>query len=554
LQSSSTLPETGKTSSETPKWGRHSERPGSLICRDPRVRGRPSGRGSDHEGAPYHGDFAPLHNQNMSAAYASTVALSVDVHAGLLIRQTHHWSALVFIGAIVVHLGRIFFTGAFRRPREVNWLVGVTMLTLALLNGFTGYSLPDDLLSGIGLRIAYSVVESIPLVGGWAAFLVFGDEFPAAQTIPRLYITHVLLVPAALIFLISIHLAVIVRQKHSDFPGPGRTEHNVVGSRFWPSYVVRTVALFAYVAAVVFGLGGLVQSNPVWIYGPYAITAATSPAQPDWFVAWEEGALRLFPPADFHIFGHLVPTMFVPGILLGAITFAALYAIPFVDARLHHDRDSHQLLSRPRDHPVRTALGVAVLAFYMVLTLAAADDIGARYLGVPVNSLVNVLRLMLVGLPLLSGAAALLLARALRHGGGTGFGSLSRKDLRAALRERSVSDGGSAAYPATQQGESDARVEIWHEYGTWRWRYVAGPPNRPDFTLTAGIAVLNEDDARADAAAAYPDVAVVDLEDARQAERRAAAEHPGLRRRAASGLVAVALRLLRRQSTPEDRK
>ena len=111
----------------------------------------------------YHGSYRPLQGVPMSAAFQSTVRLSFDVRAGLVIRQMHHWAALVFLAAIVTHLGRIFFTGAFRRPRELNWIVGVTMLLLALGNGFTGYSLPDDLLSGTGLRIAYSVVLSIPV-------------------------------------------------------------------------------------------------------------------------------------------------------------------------------------------------------------------------------------------------------------------------------------------------------------------------------------------------------------------------------------------------------
>src|SRR5947207_2972598 len=191
----------------------------------------------------------------MSEAFRSTVQLSWDVRAGLVFRQIHHWAALVFLAAIVVHLCRIFFTGAFRRPRELNWLVGVTLLVLAMANGFAGYSLPDDLLSGTGLRIGYSIALAVPVVGTWLAFLFFGGEFPSAQIISRLFVIHVLLIPAAITALLGVHLAVIWRQKHTQFPGLGRTEHNVVGSRLWPTYTARSIALFASVFAVVSALG-----------------------------------------------------------------------------------------------------------------------------------------------------------------------------------------------------------------------------------------------------------------------------------------------------------
>src|SRR4051794_33270163 len=147
----------------------------------------------------YNGSYAPLHGVPMSQAYASTLHLSFDVRAGLVFRQIHHWAALLFVASIVVHLCRIFFTGAFRKPREVNWLIGVLLLILPIAEGFAGYSLPDDLLSGTGLRIVYSIVESIPVIGTWAAFLVFGGEFPGEVIIPRLYVIHNLLVPGVLL-------------------------------------------------------------------------------------------------------------------------------------------------------------------------------------------------------------------------------------------------------------------------------------------------------------------------------------------------------------------
>jgi ubiquinol-cytochrome c reductase cytochrome b subunit len=296
----------------------------------------------------YAGRWTPLNGEEVSAAYASTVTLSFDVRAGLLMRQVHHWAALVFVSAIVVHLCRVFFTGAFRRPRELNWLIGVTLLLLAVFNGFTGYSLPDDLLSGVGLRIAYSITLAIPVVGPWLAFLLFGGEFPADQIIHRLFVIHVLVVPGALAALIGLHMAILVRQKHTQFPGPGRTEHNVVGAKLWPTYTAKTLGLLCGILAVLFGLGGLVQINPVWLYGPFDPAQVTSPAQPDWYIGWVEGALRMYPPWELTLFGHLLPNPFAPAVLVPGLTFLGLYAWPFLEARLTGDRQPHQLLDRPR--------------------------------------------------------------------------------------------------------------------------------------------------------------------------------------------------------------
>jgi ubiquinol-cytochrome c reductase cytochrome b subunit len=212
----------------------------------------------------YHGSDAALRGARVSYAYGSTVHLSLDVRAGLLMRQTHHWAALVFIAAILLHLMRIFFTGAFRSPRELNYVIGLTMLVLAILEGFFGYSLPDDLISGMGLSIAYAVTMSIPVVGEQLARWFWGGQFPGADAFEsRIYIIHVLLIPAILAALIAVHLALITILRHTQFAGPGRRERNVVGLAMWPAYALRSAGLFFAVTAVLFLLGGLVQINPI---------------------------------------------------------------------------------------------------------------------------------------------------------------------------------------------------------------------------------------------------------------------------------------------------
>ncbi|MER7503904.1 ubiquinol-cytochrome c reductase cytochrome b subunit [Nonomuraea pusilla] len=377
----------------------------------------------------YHGSYAPLRGSTMSAAYASTVELSFDVRGGLLFRQVHHWSALVFLAAIVVHLSRVFFTGAFRKPREINWLVGVTLFATSIANGFAGYSLPDDLLSATGLRIAYSTLLSLPLVGPWAAFLLFGGEFPGESIVPRLYVAHVLLLPGLIAALVGVHMAVLVRQKHTHFPGPGRTDRTVVGSKLWPAYAFRSLALLCAVLAVAFGLGALVQINPIWSYGPFQPAAATSPAQPDWFLGWVEGALRLFPPVEFRVFGHLVPAPFLPGVVMPGLTFLVLYAWPWIDRAVTGDRGRHQVLDRPRHRPARVAVGVWALSFYGLLLLSAADDLVAKWLRVPVLDLVRIMRVVVIVVPLLLAAVGFAVARALRGRPADTVGTLRWADL-----------------------------------------------------------------------------------------------------------------------------
>ncbi len=364
----------------------------------------------------YTGSYGPLRGTTMSQAYESTVRLSFDVRAGLVMRQIHHWAALLFIATIVAHLCRIFFTGAFRRPRELNWIIGVTLLVLAIFNGFAGYSLPDDLLSGTGLRIAYSIALAVPLVGTWLAFLVFGGEFPASDILTRLFVIHILIIPVAIATLLGAHLAILWRQKHTQFRGRGRREDNVVGSRLWPTYTAKSIGLFAIIAGVLALLGGLAQINPVWLYGPFDPSAVSTAAQPDWYLGWIEGALRIAPPAYLKIGPYNISELFWPAVALPGITFGLLYLWPFLERRFTHDTDEHHLLDRPSDRPMRTAIGVAVLTFYSVLLLAGGQDIWAQKLDVGLSSVLWTFRILLVVLPVLLGWLSWKVCRDLQAG------------------------------------------------------------------------------------------------------------------------------------------
>ncbi len=363
----------------------------------------------------YDGTYAPLQGVQVSQAYASALDLSFDVRAGLVMRQMHHWAALVFVAAIIVHLARVFFTGAFRRPREINWLIGLTLMLLAIVNGFAGYSLLDDQLSGTGIRIAYSVMISVPFLGPWLASLLFGGGFPGQDIIPRLFVVHVLIVPAAIVVLLTAHLAILIRHKHTHFPGRGARNDNVVGERLWPTYVFKAGGLFFLVAGVLAALAGFVQINPIWIYGPFQPENVSSASQPDWYMGWLEGALRLMPNWEMRIGWFTIPNPFWGGVLLPGVTFALLYAWPWLEARITHDHREHHLLDRPRDRPMRTALGVATLTFYTILGLTAADDVIAVALGVSLNAILNTYRILLIIVPPIAAVVAYRLCKELQQ-------------------------------------------------------------------------------------------------------------------------------------------
>ncbi|HEX5740816.1 MAG TPA: cytochrome bc complex cytochrome b subunit [Pilimelia sp.] len=348
----------------------------------------------------YNGSYLPLRGIHMSRAYETTLNISFDVRGGLVMRQMHHWAALLFMASIVVHMFRIFFTGAFRKPRELNWVIGVILFFVGFLAGFTGYSLPDDGLSGTGLRIAHAIMLSIPVVGSWVANSLFGGEFPGDGSIlPRAYIAHVLLIPGLLLGLISAHLGLVFRQKHTQWPGPGRTNSNVVGERMFPRYVIKQGGFFAIVFGVIALMGGLLTINPIWLFGPYEAAAVSAASQPDWYVMFLDGSTRLMPPWEIRAFGYTLPPLFWPTVVLPGVMATLAIAYPFIEARRNRDTAIHNLLQRPRDVPERTALGSMAITFYMVLTISGGNDPLAENFDISLNAMTWAGRIGLLILP-----------------------------------------------------------------------------------------------------------------------------------------------------------
>lgn len=348
----------------------------------------------------YNGSYMPLKGVKMSEAYSSTLDISFDVRGGLLLRQIHHWAALFFVAAVSVHLLRVFFTGAFRKPREINWVIGTLLLVLAILEGFAGYSLPDDLLSGTGLRIAEGIMQAIPLVGTYLAMFLFGGEFPGTDFIPRLYSIHILLVPGILLALVTVHLIMVFYQKHTQFAGPGRTESNVVGYRLFPVYMAKAGGFFFIVFGITTLIAALVTINPVWMYGPYTPSQVTAGSQPDWYIGWLDGAVRLTPNWETNILGHTISwNLLIPALIIPGIMFTALGLYPWIEAWVTGDKREHHLLDRPRNAPTRTALGVLALTFYLILWISGGNDILATAFHLSINQITWSFRFLLFVAP-----------------------------------------------------------------------------------------------------------------------------------------------------------
>jgi len=341
----------------------------------------------------YNGSYDQLRGLEMSEAYASTLDISFDVRAGLLMRQMHHWSAMLFIAAMLVHLMRVYFTGAFRKPRELNWVIGSLLLLLGTLEGFTGYSLPDDLLSGTGIRAADGFMKSMPVVGTYMSFFLFGGEFPGDSIIPRLYTVHVLLIPGVLLALIAAHMLLLVYHKHTQWPGPGRTNDNVVGYPMLPVYAAKAGGFFFIVFGVTALMGAFLSINPVWRYGSYNPSEVTAGSQPDWYMGWPDGALRIMPGWETHLFGFTLSwNVFLPIIVLPGLMFTILLMLPFVESWITGDKRNHHLLQRPRNAPTRTALMVALMTFYGLMWAAGGNDLIAITFQLSINQITHFMR------------------------------------------------------------------------------------------------------------------------------------------------------------------
>jgi ubiquinol-cytochrome c reductase cytochrome b subunit len=373
----------------------------------------------------YHGSYVPMQGIRMTQAFESTLDISFDVRGGLLIRQIHHWAALVFLAAMMVHMMRVFFTGAFRKPREVNWLFGFLLLVLGMFTGFTGYSLPDDLLSGTGVRFIEGVILAMPLVGSYLQMFIFGGEFPGHDIIPRFFTVHVLLLPGIMLGLLVAHLILVFYHKHTQFPGAGKTNTNVVGMPLLPVYMAKAGGFFFLVFGVISVIAATFSVNPIWVLGPYRPDQVSTNAQPDWYMGFSEGLIRFMPGWEVHLWGHtLVLGVFIP-LVIFPLVLAAIAVYPFIESWVTQDKREHHIADRPRNAPTRTAFGAAWIAWYVVLLIGGGNDLVATHFNLSINDITYFVRVGFFVVPI----ATFFLARRICLG-------LQRRDKQKVLHGR----------------------------------------------------------------------------------------------------------------------
>jgi ubiquinol-cytochrome c reductase cytochrome b subunit len=302
-----------------------------------------------------------------------------------------------------VHMLRVLLTGAYRKPRELNYVIGATLLVLGILEGFAGYSLPDDLLSGTGLRIAEGLMRSVPVLGTYVSFFVFGGEFPGNDFISRLYTVHVLLIPGLILALITAHMLLLVYHKHTQFPGPGRTNQNVVGYPLLPVYMAKAGGFFFIVFGVTALMGALMQINPVWKYGPYNPAEVTAGSQPDWYMGIAEGLLRIMPGWETHLFGFTLSwNVFIPGVVAPGVLLTVTLLYPFIEHWVTGDNRDHHLLERPRNAPTRTAIVMTLVTVYGLMWAAGGNDIIAERFNLDLNAITWFMRVAIFVVPVLA--------------------------------------------------------------------------------------------------------------------------------------------------------
>ncbi|MEU3564210.1 cytochrome bc complex cytochrome b subunit [Kitasatospora sp. NPDC006786] len=342
----------------------------------------------------YEGTYVPLRGIAMSEAYSSTLRISFDVRGGLLMRQIHHWAAIVFVAAMLTHMMRVFFTGAFRKPREINWVFGALLLILGMFDGFMGYSLPDDLLSGTGIRFMEGAILAVPIVGSYLQFFMFGGEFPGTEIIPRLFTVHVLLIPGIMLGLLAAHLILVFYHKHTQFAGPGRTNQNVVGMPLLPVYTAKAGGFFFLVFGVVAVMSAIATVNPIWAYGPYRPDQVSTDAQPDWYMGFSEGLIRVMPGWEISVWGgHTLNLgVFIP-LMVFPLVLMVVWGYPFLEAWITGDRGEHHIADRPRNAPVRTAFGAAWIGLYLLLLAGGGNDLLATHFHLSINAITYAVRI-----------------------------------------------------------------------------------------------------------------------------------------------------------------
>ncbi|WP_146418071.1 cytochrome b [Haloarcula hispanica] len=366
----------------------------------------------------YDGSVQKFQGEEMPEAFVSVLHITYDVPFGMFIRRLHHWAAHLFVASIGLHMLRVFFTGAYRNPREPNWIVGTGLAALSMGAAYTGYALPFDEFAATATSIGYNLTISIPLLGDFLGQVVFGGEFPSSATIPRLYFLHVLVIPAAIAVGLAVHMAILIRQKHTEAPRDGdvtggrqsvdeEDDDIIIGLPAFPNQAAVSAVVFFVTAATLSALAGLLPVHNVAEYGPNDPAATPELIMPDWFLMWVYGFLKLLPQISFNVGPAHINGEFIGGIVLPGLVFAAVALWPFIDRT-----EPTHFTADPLDRPWQTGVGVAAVAFIMIASIAGMNNILAdQVLGTTTNVVNPILTAALLVVPPIFGGITYLLLR-----------------------------------------------------------------------------------------------------------------------------------------------
>jgi ubiquinol-cytochrome c reductase cytochrome b subunit len=247
------------------------------------------------------------------------------------------------------------------------------------------------------------MIKAIPVVGAYGSSLLFGGEFPGETIVARLYGLHILLIPALILIFIVIHLFMVVIHKHTHYSGPGRKDSNVVGYPLMPVYVAKAGGFFFIVFGVIMLIAATFTINPIWNYGPYDPSPVSAGTQPDWYIGWLDGALRLAPThLEFIVGGYTWAWNILLPLIVSLVFLAVVAAYPFVEAWVTGDKREHHVLDRPRNAPTRTAIGAAGVTFYAVLWAGAATDLIATNFKMSLNQVLTSMQILLIVGPIVA--------------------------------------------------------------------------------------------------------------------------------------------------------
>ena len=328
--------------------------------------------------------------QMVPAAYASILYID-SLPVGAVIRSAHHWSAHIMIAAAFLHLIRILLSGAYKKPREVNWFVGLGLIGLAIVTAFTGYALPNDAFAEAATKVGYNIALAVPWIGEWIAQVVFGGSFPTERSIPRLTMIHALWLPLLLLGLIGVHLLVMIKQKHTqpayaEEVAPGK----ILGVPLMPHQALMMGAIFLIYMGLVFVLAGLMPAHPVEAFGPPSPTADVDPT-PDWYFFWIYGILKMIPNSwEFTLWGGVFGPQFWGGVLIPGLLGGVAALLPFLDTR----KTKMRYVELPSHHPWRTGSVIGLLVFFIVATMAGYME--------GLNLSISLLWTLLIGGPILA--------------------------------------------------------------------------------------------------------------------------------------------------------